>query len=138
MLPHLSPLFRRALSACALAICVTLPAQTAFASSLSLHLQPRNAQEARALGAAITLYAIHRDISSGADLRQAGRNHAARVHQSGGRNYALIRQHGANHSANLTQTGGHNSQVILQYGNGAHANVHQTGGQSGILIQFAP
>ena len=109
----------------------------AQAGSLSLSLNARNAQEARALNTAIALYALHRDIKSGADVRQVGRNHAAGLSQSGGGNRGIIRQQGRNHTANLTQAGGHNGQVILQFGNGAYADVAQHGGQAGILLQFS-
>jgi hypothetical protein len=122
----------------ALVLALSLPAAALDAKTLSLSINARNADEARALNTAITLYSIHRDIRAGADVRQVGRNHAARVHQSGGGNQGIIRQRGQGHSANLTQKGGNNGQVILQYGNGAHANVHQSGGQAGILIQLAP
>lgn len=113
------------------------PIGAAQAGSLSLSLNARNAQEARALNTAITLYSIHRDIRSGADVRQFGRNHAAALAQSGGNNRGIIHQQGRNHSANLSQQGGNNSQVILQFGDGAHADVAQHGGQAGILLQFS-
>ncbi len=138
MLPHAVTSLRRGLAATVLGLALLAPTGPVLASSLSLHLQPRTAQEARVLGAAITLYAIRRDLRSGADIRQTGQNHQVQMRQSGGQNRGIIRQRGANHSANLSQTGGHNSQVILQYGNGAHADIRQTGGQSGILLQFAP
>lgn len=109
----------------------------ASAGSLSLSFNPRSPQEARALSTAITLYSIHRDMRSGADIRQVGRNHAAGLSQSGGNNRGIIRQQGRNHTANLRQSGGNNSQIILQFGNGARADVAQTGGQSGILLQFS-
>lgn len=120
-----------------LALALSMPATASQARTLSLAINARNADEARALNTAIALYSIHRDIRAGADVRQAGRNHAARVQQSGGGNQGIIRQQGQGHNANLSQTGGNNGQVILQYGNGAHANVHQSGGQSGILLQFS-
>ena len=136
----LRPAFRsvRFPALAALALALTLPAAPVAATTLSLAINARNADEARALNTAITLYSIHRDIRSGADIRQVGHNHAARIHQSGGGNRGIIRQHGQGHQANLAQHGGNNGQIILQYGNGAHANVHQSGGQAGILIQFAP
>lgn len=109
----------------------------AQAGSLSLSLNARNAQDARALDSAITLYSIHRDIRAGADVRQVGRNHAAGIYQSGGNNRGIIHQRGRNHSASLSQTGGNNSQIIMQFGNGAHADVAQHGGQAGILLQFS-
>lgn len=121
---------------CALAL-GTVPLAPVQAGSLSFSLNARNAQEARALRTAVTLYSIHRDIRSGADVRQVGRNHAAGLTQSGGNNRGIIHQRGRNHSANLTQRGGNNAQVILQYGNGAHADVAQHGGQAGILLQFS-
>lgn len=138
MLPHAATSFRYGLAATALGLALLTPPAPADAASLSLHLQPRNAQEARALGAAITIYAIRRDLRSGADIRQTGQNHLVQMHQSGGHNRGIIRQRGANHAASLSQTGGGNAQVILQYGNGARADIRQTGGQAGILLQFAP
>lgn len=110
---------------------------SAQAGSLSLSLNARNAQEARALNTAITLYALHRDIKSGADIRQVGRNNAAGLSQSGRNHRAIIHQRGRDHSANLIQNGGQNGKVILQFGNGAHADINQTGGQAGILLQFS-
>lgn len=138
MLPISLPTTRRTLAAGALVLALLGPTQSALASTLSLQIQPRTAQEARALSTAIAIYSVRRDLRAGADIRQVGRNHVAQLRQSGGNNRGIIRQRGTNHEANLVQTGGRNSQVILQYGNGAHADVHQTGGQSGILIQFAP
>ncbi len=120
------------------ALALILPLEAAQAAGLSLSLTARNADEARALNTAITLYALHRDIRAGADLRQAGRNHTARVQQSGPGNLGLIRQRGQGHSADLTQTGGGNGQVILQFGTGARADMRQHGGQAGILLQIAP
>ncbi len=119
-------------------LALLLSASAAQAAGLSLSLTARNADEARALNAAITLYALHRDIRAGADLRQIGRNHSARVQQSGRGNLGLIRQRGQGHSADLTQTGGRNGQVILQFGTGAHADIRQHGGQAGILVQVSP
>ncbi|MBN2760854.1 MAG: curlin repeat-containing protein [Rhodobacteraceae bacterium] len=115
---------------------VSAPMDAAHAGSLSLSLNARTAQEARFLNTAITLYALHRDMKSGADLRQTGRNNAASLFQSGGRNRAIIHQEGRDHTARLSQTGGQNAQVILQFGRGAQADITQTGGQAGILLQF--
>lgn len=122
----------------ALAACVaSLPLAGAQAETLSLSLNARNAQEARVLNAAIALYAIHRDIRSGADIRQIGRNHAAGVYQSGGNNRAIVHQRGRNHRATLSQTGGGNGQIIVQVGNGAHADIVQRGGEAGVLVQIS-
>jgi len=137
MLPQPATSLRRGLAATALGLALLAPADPALAGTLSLHLQPRTAQEARALNAAITLYSIHRDIRSGADVRQTGRNNAAALRQSGPDNRGIIRQRGADHSARLDQSGGGNAQVILQFGRGAHADIRQTGGQAGIVLQFA-
>ncbi|MCC5962511.1 MAG: hypothetical protein JJU09_05230 [Rhodobacteraceae bacterium] len=128
---------RRILSAALVSVALALSVVQAQASSLSLKLRPGSSQEARALDAAVTLYALHRDLRSGADIRQTGRNNTAVLRQSGGRNRGIIRQRGDNHTASLSQIGGNNTQVIVQYGNGAHADIGQRGGQSGILLQFA-
>ena len=122
--------------AAALALSLTLPMAPAMANSLSLSVTPGNTQEARLLGALVTAYAIHRDIRSGADVAQVGRNHAAALRQSGGGNLGIIRQRGSDHSADLTQRGGNNSQAILQFGRGANAHVTQYGGESGVLLQY--
>ena len=108
----------------------------AAAGTLSLSITPRGTQEAQVLSTAIALYALHRDLRSGADIRQTGRNHAVALQQSGPGHRGIIRQRGDGHSAMLTQQGAPNSQVILQFGRGARADVAQTGGQSGILLQF--
>jgi minor curlin subunit len=122
----------------ALAVVVAIvPLGGVQADSLSLSLNARNAQEARVLNTAISLYAIHRDIRSGANLRQIGRNHAAGIYQRGGNNRAIVHQQGRNHSARLSQTGGNNGQVIVQIGNGAHADVTQRGSEAGILLQIS-
>ena len=127
---------RPTLSALTLAAALALPVAPATANSLSLSINPGTAQEARVLGALVTAYAIHRDIRSGADVRQVGRNHAAALRQSGGNNLGIIRQRGADHSAELTQRGGNNTQAILQFGRGARAHVTQRGGESGVLLQY--
>ena len=114
-----------------------LGASAVHAGGLQLSLQAGSARDAQLLGAAITLYSIHRDIRAGADVRQVGRNHTAALRQSGGGNQAIIHQRGRDHDARLDQQGGGNSQVIVQVGRGARADVTQTGGQSGILLQFA-
>ena len=108
----------------------------AAAGTLSVSITPRGAQEARVLSTAVALYALHRDLRSGADIRQAGRNHAVALQQSGPGHRGIIRQRGEGHSATLTQQGAPNAQVIVQFGRGAEADVVQTGGQSGILLQF--
>lgn len=112
---------------------LALPVQ---AGGVQLSLSARNSQEALALQTAVALYALHRDIRTGADLRQIGQNNAALLEQGGAGNRAIIRQRGANHSAALRQTGGSNSQILLQFGRGAVADIVQTGGEAGILIQL--
>lgn len=129
-------MFRPLLAPLALAAALTVPLAPAAANTLSLSITPGTASEARALGALVTAYAIHRDIRAGADLRQSGRNHAAALRQSGGGNLGIIRQRGAGHSADLTQRGGNNTQAILQFGRGANAHVTQYGGESGLLLQY--
>ncbi len=123
-------------SALTLAAAMALPFTSAAANSLSLSINPGTTQEARLLGVLVTAYAVHRDIRSGADVKQVGRNHAAAVRQSGGGNTGIIRQRGADHSAALTQRGGNNTQAILQFGRGANAHVTQHGGESGLLLQY--
>lgn len=115
---------------------VALTAQQAAAGTLSLSITPRSGQEAQVLSTAIALYALHRDLRAGADIRQSGRGNAVALQQSGPGHQGIIRQRGDAHSATLTQQGAPNSQVIVQFGRGAQADIVQTGGQSGILLQF--
>lgn len=112
-------------------------ATMAQAGGLQVSLQAGSARDAQMLHTAIALYALHRDVRAGADIRQVGRDHAVALRQGGGGNTGIIRQRGQAHSASLTQQGGGNAQVILQFGRGAQAEVTQHGGQAGVLLQFA-
>lgn len=118
------------------ALCVTT--NTASADVLTVSLAPRSEKDTTLLSSAIGLYALHRDLRMGADVRQVGTANAALLHQSGqGQGQrAIIRQRGTGHSARLSQSGQPNAQVILQFGRGAEADIVQNGGQSGILVQF--
>ena len=116
------------------ALCVTT--NTASADVLTVSLAPRSEKDTTLLSSAIGLYALHRDLRMGADVRQVGTANAALLHQSGQGQRAIIRQRGTGHSARLSQSGQPNAQVILQFGRGAEADIVQNGGQSGILVQF--
>jgi hypothetical protein len=134
-LTQAKPRLPRLLGAALIAACL---GTTAAAGALSLSLTPRSTTEAQLLSAAITLYALRRDLRAGADIGQRGQGHAAALLQQGSGQRAIIRQRGADHSATLSQSGAPNAQVILQFGRGAQADIAQTGGQAGILLQFAP
>lgn len=130
------PVRMLAVSAC-LAIGV-LCANTGAASAdgFTVSLVARSAKDANLLSSAVRLYALHRDLRAGADLRQTGKGHSALLHQSGQGQQAIIRQRGAGHSASVSQRGDPNAQVILQFGRGARADIVQSGGESGLLVQF--
>lgn len=125
-----------AISVCLSSGALGVTTHTASADVLTVSVVPRTAKDATLLSTAIGLYALHRDLRTGADVRQVGKANAVRLHQSGPRQQAIIRQRGAGHSARLSQDGEPNAQVILQFGRGAEADIVQTGGQSGILVQF--
>lgn len=119
------------------AACLTAPMGAQAGSSLSLALSPRDAREAQLLGAAISVYALHRDLRAQADTRQRGQGHRLALRQSGDGNRAILRQRGAGHALRLDQAGGGNTQVVVQIGRGAQADIRQQGGQAGVLIQLA-
>lgn len=101
---------------------------------ISLSLTPRNEREADGLRLGLALYAIHRDIRSGASIDQIGQGNAAGILQSGGGNLGLIRQRGRDHYATLTQQGQGGAWAIIQSGKGTTAQVTDPG--TGILLQY--
>lgn len=109
-----------------------LPAQAE--NLISLSLTPRNAREADGLRLGLALYAIHRDIRSGASIDQIGQGNAAGILQAGGGNFGLIRQRGRDHTATLTQQGQGGAWAIIQSGKGTTAQVSDPG--TGILLQY--
>lgn len=104
--------------------------------SVSIELQPRTAQEARAMRAGLIAYSLYRGVEGGAFVDQNGRLNAAAVAQAGRGNRAVVEQHGSSHTATLDQRGNANAYGIFQIGRGQTAHVAQHGnGGAGILVQ---
>lgn len=134
---------RRALmSVLAVALIGTAPMLTpapaeAHGGSVSLHLNPRNADEARALRAGLAIFAIHQDIRSNGHVSQRGVNNAAAIAQRGRGSRAIVHQDGCNHDASIDQRGNNHAYGVFQFGCNTSAHVAQRGrGQTGVTIQY--
>lgn len=104
---------------------------------ISVQLNPRTAQEADFLRIGLALYAIDRQLRSGASIEQIGRDNAAGIAQGGSSNFGLIRQRGQGHYATLEQSGNGQAYAIFQNGRGTRAEVTQSGpATAGILFQY--
>jgi hypothetical protein len=106
--------------------------------SLTLTWAPANAREAQALGLALGIYALSRDIQGSGEVRQTGSGNAAALLQQGAPgSFGLIRQQGHGHQATLTQTAPGQSYAIIQRGQGTTANIVQTApGAGGITLLY--
>lgn len=122
-----------------IAICCALASAAApvAADQITLRVDPRTAEEARAIRLGLALYGLHRDIEGGAGVTQDGIRNLARLHQSGHGQFGVIDQRGDDHAASLRQTGDGQSYGIFQRGTGTSARVRQTGtGRTGLLFQY--
>ncbi len=105
--------------------------------SVSIAVDARSADEARAIRSGLALYSIYNDVKSNGHVTQKGVNHLAGLAQRGRGNVGIIHQEGRGHDASLSQTGNRNSYGIFQFGDGASGHVKQSGnGQAGLLFQI--
>ena len=135
--PHraLLPVVAAALIAAAPAM-APAPAE-AHSGAISLHLNPRSANEARALRAGLALFAVHQDIRSNGHVTQRGVNNAAAIAQRGQGSRAIVHQEGCNHDASIDQRGRNHAHGVFQFGCNTSAHVAQRGrGQTGVTIQY--
>jgi hypothetical protein len=110
----------------------------ASSGSVSLNLQPRSADEARALRLGLGLYALHRDVRSNGHVTQRGVNNAAGIAQSGRGSQAIIHQEGCNHNGTVSQQGNNHAYGLFQFGcNGNHHASQRGHGQTGVTIQYS-
>ncbi len=113
-----------------------IPAE-AHSGAISLHLNPRSADEARALRAGLALFAVHQDIRSNGHVTQRGVNNAAAIAQRGSGSRAIVHQDGCNHDASIDQRGRNHAHGVFQFGCNTSAHVAQRGrGQTGVTIQY--
>jgi hypothetical protein len=111
------------------------PAQAG--GSLSVHVQPRNEQENRAMRAGLSLYSIYNQVKGGASIRQIGSGNAAGVAQDGRGNQGIVHQEGRGHNGTVTQNGNGNSYGLFQFGRNTNGHATQTGnGNAGATFQF--
>ncbi len=112
-----------------------LPAEASGA--LSIQLNPRNADEARALRLGLALYAVHRDLRGNGHVTQNGVNNAAAIVQRGRGTTAIIHQEGRGHDGSITQEGGNQAHGLFQFGRNTSGHVVQSGrGQTGVTILY--
>lgn len=125
-------------AALAAAFVTALAPMPTLANSLSLTLNPRNADQALALRVGLGLYALRQDIRDNGHVTQRGVGHAAGIVQNGPGNQAIIHQRGCNHTGTVSQQGQGHAYGLFQIGcNGTH-HAHQSGrGQTGVTIQIS-
>lgn len=113
-------------------------APAAAGGQISIQLNARNADEARAVKTGLFFYALAKHIDSGADISQFGNGNAAGIGQNGNGNVGYIDQQGNNHTATLAQNGNNNGYGIFQGGTGTNGHVSQNGNNgAGLLFQYA-
>ncbi len=116
-------------------IFAAVPAQAG--GSVSFNLQPRNAQEDRAMRTGFAVYSIVNAVKSGGTIRQNGTGNAAGLAQNGWGNFGVVHQEGSGHNGTLTQNGNGNSYGLFQFGRNTGSNVTQNGnGGTGATFQF--
>lgn len=110
----------------------------ANSGSVSINVQPRNADEARALRLGLGLFALHQDIRTNGHVTQRGVNNAAGIVQNGRGSRAIVHQEGCNHNGTVTQNGNNHAYGLFQFGCNGNAHATQNGhGQTGMTIQYS-
>lgn len=116
----------------------TAAAMPANAGSLSVELEPRNAEEETAMRVGLALYGLAKGSDDQAQVNQNGQDNAAAVGQRGDGHTGVIEQQGDDHEATLQQNGNDNAYGIFQTGEGGNAHVAQNGdGETGLLFQHS-
>lgn len=132
MAPYIKSLLAGGLAAVIALGTLTAPVS---ANQISLHFSPANTQQQRALQTGLGIYALVKDIESGA-ITQRGSNNSAGLSQGGRGNLGIVHQEGNGHNGTLEQRNGGNSYGLFQFGNGTNAHVTQRGGQNGLGFVF--
>jgi hypothetical protein len=121
----------------AAAITAALAAPAAAGGSVSLSVNPQNAQQTRLLQTGLAIYALSQDIKGSASVRQKGKNNNGAIAQNGGGNFGVVHQQGRGHSGTLDQGGNGNAYGIFQFGKRTDAAVTQRGnGNAGAVFQW--
>lgn len=125
------------LSAATLTGAALAPLPARASGALSLQLNARNADEARALRLGLALYAVHRDVRSNGHVTQNGVNNAAGIVQRGSGSNAIIHQEGRGHEGTITQRGNNHAHGLFQFGRNTTGHVQQQGrAQTGVTILY--
>lgn len=126
-----------ALAATVLGVGALTAAPAHASGSISVHVQPRNADEERAMRAGFAIYSIVNAVQNGASIRQNGNGNAAGLAQHGRGNQGLVHQHGNGHNGTITQNGNNNAYGLFQFGRNTNGHVTQNGnGGTGATFQF--
>jgi len=126
---------RTMLIAAAASAGLVMPA--AAGGSISLSLNPQNAQQTRLVQTGLAIYALSQNIKGSASVRQKGKNNSGAVVQNGGGNLGIVHQEGRGHAGTLEQNGGGNAFGIFQFGKRTDAAVTQSGsGNAGAVFQW--
>ena len=110
----------------------------AFAGGvLSFSYDAKNAEEAHAIRAGLTIYQVVNDIQTNGHISQNGANNLAALAQGGSGHVGIIHQEGNNHNGSIHQTGSNNGYGLFQFGTGANGHVQQHGnGEAGLTLQI--
>ncbi len=104
--------------------------------SLSIAINPSNADEANAIRAGLAFYAIAQALEGNANVVQNGNGNAAGIGQFGDGNWGVVHQEGDGHTGTLSQSGDNNAFGVFQFGEGTEGHVAQSGNGTGLLFQF--
>lgn len=116
----------------------TLTAPAAQAGGfVSINLQPRNADEDRAMRTGLALYSLFNNVKGSGSITQKGSGNAAGIAQDGRGNFGVVHQKGKGHNGTVTQTGNNNSYGLFQFGRNTNGHAVQNGhGGTGATFQF--
>ena len=108
----------------------------AAGGQVSLSFAPTSQEEADALRAGLTIYAIANGIKNGS-IKQFGSGNSAGLAQNGSGNLGIVHQEGHGHDGTLQQNGNGNAYGLFQFGRNTSGNVVQNGdGNAGATFQF--
>ena len=127
---------KRTFIALTLAISTALAAPVTAGGTFTFQLNAKNADEANAIRAGLTLYKVAKDIEANGHITRNGINNIASLAQGGSGNIGIIHQEGNNHNGSIHQNGNNNSCGLFQFGDGANGHVNQNGnGQACLVFQ---
>jgi len=116
---------------------LTGTAEASSRGSISISVNPTNAEEERLMRAGLGIYSIVQGVRSASQIRQHGTGNAAGVNQHGRNNGAIVHQEGRGHNGTIQQNGNNNRYGLFQFGRGTSGHAVQNGnGGTGATFQF--